>query len=81
MIILGEKYTFTELELQRLDNKFTAITKIDYENEEPKDVIAKIEKSIEGKTSIIVLNTKAKVDDEIIKYLTNLKFNIQYATL
>ncbi len=81
MIILGEKYTFTELELQKLDNKFTAITKIDYENEEPKDVIAKIEKSIEGKTSIIVLNTKAKVDDEIIKYLTNLKFNIQYATL
>jgi len=81
MIILGEKYTFTELELQRLDKKFTTINKIDYKNEESKDVIAKIEANIQSKTSIIVLNTKAKVDDEIIKYLTNLKFNIQHATL
>ena len=81
MIILGEKYTFTELELQRLYKKFSTIEKIVYKDEEPKDVIAKIEKSIEDKTFIIVLNTKAKVDDEIIKYLTNLKFNIQYATL
>ena len=81
MLILGEKYTFTNLELQRLEKKFTTINKIDYKNEESKDVIAKIEANIRSKTSIIVLNTKAKVDDEIIKYLTNLKFNTQHSTL
>ena len=81
MIILGNKYTFTNLELQRLDKKFTTINKISYKDEEPKDVIAQIESNIQSETSIIVLNTKAKVDDEIIKYLTNLKFNIKHSTL
>ncbi len=81
MIILGEKYTFTNLELQRLDKKFATINQISYKNEEPKDVIAQIEANIQSETSIIVLNTKAKVDDEIIKYLTNLKFNIKHSTL
>ena len=81
MIILGDKYTFTNLELQRLDKKFTTINQISYKDEEPKDVIAQIEANIQSETSIIVLNTKAKVDDEIIKYLTNLKFNIKHSTL
>ena len=81
MIILGNKYTFTNLELQRLEKKFTTINKISYKGEKPKDVIAQIEANIQSKTSIIVLNTKAKVDDEIIKYLTNLKFNPKHTTL
>ena len=81
MIILGDKYTFTNLELQRLDKKFATINQISYKYEKPKDVIAQIEANIQSETSIIVLNTKAKVDDEIIKYLTNLKFNIQHSTL
>ena len=81
MIILGNKYTFTNIELQRLEKKFTTINQISYKDEESKDVIEQIEANIQSKTSIIVLNTKAKVDDEIIKYLTNLKFNIKHSTL
>jgi lipopolysaccharide/colanic/teichoic acid biosynthesis glycosyltransferase len=42
---------------------------------EPLAVIHDIESSLkEENFTIIVLNTKAKVDNEIIKYLTNLKF-------
>jgi lipopolysaccharide/colanic/teichoic acid biosynthesis glycosyltransferase len=78
MLILGHKYTFTTLELQRLENKFSSLKYIMYKNEKPKDVIEKIELLLkEEKFNIIVLNTKARIDDEIIKYLTNLKFKIK----
>ena len=75
MLILGEKYTFTRLELQKLNNKFSLIKNIIYKDANPQDVIEEIELMIkEDKFTIIVLNTKARVDDEIIKYLTNLKY-------
>jgi lipopolysaccharide/colanic/teichoic acid biosynthesis glycosyltransferase len=78
MLILGEKYTFTRLELQRLENKFSMIKNIIYKDANPHDVIQEIELMLkEDKFTIIVLNTKARVDDEIIKYLTNLKFKNQ----
>jgi lipopolysaccharide/colanic/teichoic acid biosynthesis glycosyltransferase len=75
MLILGQKYTFTNLELQRLEKRCDALTTIVYKNKDPLAVIEDIE-TILGETQFttIVLNTKAKVDDEIIKYLTNLKF-------
>ena len=75
MLILGQKYTFTQLELQRLEKKFNHIKTILYKDKVAKDVIADIEKNLQKEHfTLIVLNTKAKVDDEIIKYLTNLKF-------
>jgi lipopolysaccharide/colanic/teichoic acid biosynthesis glycosyltransferase len=78
MLILGEKYTFTRLELQKLNNKFSLIKNIIYKDANPQDVIEEIELMIkEDKFTIIVLNTKARVDDEIIKYLTNLKYKNQ----
>jgi len=77
MLILGEKYTFTKLELQILNKKFSAINIIRYKEEEPKKVISQIENNLKNGFTVIVLNTKAKVDDEIIKYLTNLRFKIQ----
>jgi lipopolysaccharide/colanic/teichoic acid biosynthesis glycosyltransferase len=78
MLILGHKYTFTTLELQRLENKFSSLKYIMYKDEKPKDVIEKIELLLkEEKFNIIVLNTKVRIDDEIIKYFTNLKLKIQ----
>jgi lipopolysaccharide/colanic/teichoic acid biosynthesis glycosyltransferase len=76
MLILGQKYTFTKLELQRLDKTFNDIQTIIYKDKIPDIVISQIESSLsKSSTQVIVLNTKAKVDDEIIKYLTNLKYS------
>jgi len=80
MLILGEKYNFTNLELQRLDKIFGDITTISYKDEKADDVIAQIEEALEENSiTTILLNTKAKVDEDIIKYLTNLKFNVEHS--
>ena len=77
MLILGTRYKFTKLELKRLDKKFGLIESIDYKNSNSNEVISKIDNMLKnGKFTVIVLNTKAKVDDKIIKYLTNIKFKI-----
>jgi len=47
----------------------------------PDDVITQIENNLNGSFVTIVLNTKVKVDDKIIKYLTNLKFRINNSKL
>ena len=39
MLLLGEKYTFTKLELQRLDKKFTSINTIVYKDKMADEVI------------------------------------------
>jgi len=78
MLILGQKYNFTKLELQRLDKRFGSIKSILYEDKDPQEVIQEIDSLLKSDSfTIIVLNTKAKVEDEIIKYLTNLKFEIK----
>jgi len=82
MLILGQKYNFIKLELQRLDKQFTSINKLIYDNKNLKDVIDEIESILQkDRFSVIVLNTKVKVDDEIIKYLTNLKYDEKYKNL
>ncbi len=82
MLILGEKYTFTELEKKRLKKRFNTITDIVYKDKVAKDVIDEIESILQkDRFSVIVLNTKAKVDDEIIKYLTNLKYDEKYKNI
>jgi lipopolysaccharide/colanic/teichoic acid biosynthesis glycosyltransferase len=76
MLILGQKYTFTKLELQKLYKTFNDIQTIIYKDKIPDIVISQIELSLsKSSVQVIVLNTKAKVDDEIIKYLTNLKYS------
>ena len=80
MLILGNKYKFTNLELQRLNKICGDITTISYKDEKANDVIAQIEEALEENSiTTILLNTKAKVDEEIIKYLTNLKFNVEHS--
>jgi lipopolysaccharide/colanic/teichoic acid biosynthesis glycosyltransferase len=78
MLILGEKYKFTSLEMQRLNKKFNTIKSVIYKDKESCDVIEEIGQVVkDDNLAVIVLNTKVKVDDEIIKYLTNLKFKYQ----
>ena len=76
MLILGKKYKFTSLEIEQLKKRFLDINTIDYKDTKSIDVIESIENTLKDDSlTIIVLNTKVKVDDEIIKYLTNLKFS------
>ena len=75
MLVLGQRYKFTTLELQRLEKKFENIQTLLYSDKETSQIIKEIESVIKNNSfTIILLNTKAKVDDELIKYLTNLKF-------
>ena len=80
MLILGQKYIFTDLELQRLQSKFVAIKNITYKDHNPSEVIETIKELLKNNNhKVIVLNTKVKVDDSIIKFLTNLKFEDAYS--
>ncbi len=75
MIVLGEKYAFTKHELERLNKKRIHIKKISYKYKKADETISKIEEIlVKNKIKIILLNTQARVEDEIIKYLTNLQF-------
>lgn len=78
MLILGEKYKFTTLELSRLSEKFENINTVLYKDRDSNEVINEIESILnQNKFLLIVLNTKVKVNDELIKYLTNLKFQVK----
>jgi hypothetical protein len=81
MLILGQKYTFTKLELKRLNNQFNNIKTIVYQDKNSRDVVNQITEDLNNGSNTIVLNTKVKVDDEIIKYLTNLKFSTNYSAI
>lgn len=75
MLILGRKYKFTELELARLEKKFKNIAHIKYRDRLEEDVLKELDLYIHNNDfDIFVLNTKAKVGDNIIKYLTKLQF-------
>lgn len=75
MLVLGRKYKFTQLELDILNKKFNNITTIKYTNKDQDEVLKEIEDAtIQNDFDILVLNTKAKVGDNIIKYLTKLQF-------
>jgi lipopolysaccharide/colanic/teichoic acid biosynthesis glycosyltransferase len=82
MLIIGEKYNFTDIEQKRLNSKFKNRYIIKYKNRSSTDVIKEIENHLTTHNiQLIVLNTKAKVDNSIIKYLTNLKFDKRYKYL
>jgi len=76
LIVLGEKYKFTKFERQRLRKKKYKYRIIRYKDRDPLEVLDEIQQSIPNKKRfMVVLNTKAKVNDKIITYLTNLRFN------
>lgn len=75
MLVIGRKYRFTKFEKQRLNKTNHKITIIRYRNRLPNEVLEEIKSLIKNKKfTTIVINTKIKVDDEIIKYLTKLQF-------
>ncbi len=84
MLILGKKYTFTPLEMERLEKKKLAPHVLEYKGRKAEEVIADIKKFLTTKEiTLIVLNTRATVDDEVIKYLTHIQFekNIKYISI
>ncbi|MGI6722775.1 MAG: sugar transferase [Arcobacteraceae bacterium] len=84
MIVLGRKYKFTELEKQRLNKKFKKQIVIKYTQRDPNEVLNEIKTLVEQTNiTLIVLNTRATVPDEIIKYFTSLRFerNITLITI
>jgi exopolysaccharide biosynthesis polyprenyl glycosylphosphotransferase len=84
LLIIGRKYRFTKFEKQRLKKLNHKITVIRYRNRLPEEVLEELKSLIDNKDfTTVVVNTKVKVDDEIIKYLTNLQFeeNINITTI
>lgn len=75
MLVLGSKYKFTELELNMLNKKFKKITHIKYADKSEEEAIQSIKECVDRENfEVIVLNTRAKVGDDIIRYLTRLQF-------
>lgn len=84
MLVIGRKYRFTKFEKQRLKKANHKITVIRYRNRPSYEVLEEIKNLIKNKKfTTIVVNTKIKVDDETIKYLTKLQFekNIYIITI
>ncbi len=76
MLILGEKYRFAKSELKKLEKRFQNIDFTIYKDKDVDGVIRDIESFLsKDRFSVVVLNTKARVDNKIINYLTNLKYD------
>jgi len=74
LLILGEQHTFSKSELDILKKEFTKLDFIKYNELDPDIVIQKINTYTKEETkSLIVLNTKASVPNELLNYLTKLK--------
>jgi len=83
MIILGDRYSFSQIEIDRLSKKFNNIVHISYKNTTPSNIINQISKILKNRdTSIIVLNTEATLPPKLIKYLKKLELkSIDYITI
>ena len=72
MIILGNKYNFTEAELQEIKSRFSDIVNISYKDSNPKDVKTKLQEVLENNNhTLIVLNTAAPIPSELISYFVS----------
>ena len=81
MIILGEKYHFTKIEVDILNKKFTSINTILYKNFSTQENIEQLNTLLE-KSSMVVLNTKVAIKPELLKYLTSLEDRgVKYLTI
>ncbi len=74
LIILGEEHSFSKSELKLLKKKFLSFNFIKYNEVIPNKVIQEITFLVEEKNKIVILlNTKALVPDELLRYLTKLE--------
>lgn len=79
MIILGEKYAFTSLELEKLRKKFGQVNFLSHENSDAKALRSALENLIKsGDQRLIVLNTAKSVDGKLVRFLTLLQFKTKY---
>jgi len=75
MLVLGEKYNFTQLELEELQKKFTSIIILPYKDIEQENVLQQLQKAFEKhEEQLLVLNTEMRVGEKVIQYLTKLQF-------
>ncbi len=83
MIILGDRYSFTEVEIERLSKQFDNIIHISYKDISASNSIEKLKMILKNNnTSVIVLNTKAVLSPNLITFLTKLEVRgIQYLTI
>ena len=79
MIILGEKYAFTSLELEKLRKKFGQVNFLSPETSDAKALRGALENLIKsGDQRLIVLNTAKPVDGKLVRFLTLLQFKTKY---
>ncbi len=80
MIVLGRKYKFNARELKFLRKKFGSVRIIKVTERKNDEVLNDLKTAISNskKFKILVLNTYANIDPEIIKYLTKLRFEKKY---
>lgn len=83
MIILGDRYTFSDIEINRLKKLFNSITHLSYKNTSAQKSIQSLNTLLDHQNSkIILLNTKAKLPHELLSYLTKLELQgIHYITI
>ena len=75
MIILGTKYKFTPSDSKRLKKKFGKYTIIEILDKNPHEVVTQLSQYIETHgATMLVLNTRNPVHDEIVTYLTRVQF-------
>ena len=79
MLVLGRKYKFTEMELERLHKKFSEVNIVKYSGRSSRDVRLEIEDLLKSHNyKFLVINTKEFVDPKMIKFLTLLQFRFSH---
>ncbi len=83
VIILGDKYTFSQVEYSRIKRNFQKIIHLSYRESSATDIIKSIQTTLQtSNDNLIVLNTKAPLPSKLIAYLTKLEIQgIQYITI
>jgi lipopolysaccharide/colanic/teichoic acid biosynthesis glycosyltransferase len=83
MIILGDRYNFSEVEKGRLKRRFSVINYISYKTIPAEECTIKIKKILKSSNSrLIVLNTNVALPPKLLTYLTQLEIKgIRYMTI
>ncbi len=79
MLILGEKYKFTNIELKKLNKKFDKVDIVKYTARPFVEVRLQIEGLLKNHNyKFLIINTKEFIDPKMIKFLTLLQFRFNH---
>ncbi len=83
MIILGDRYSFSDIEQARLRKNFKQIIHVSYKHKSSSDCIKKLNHLLkQQQPSLILLNTQAILPAKLLTYLTKLEVRgIKYITI